>query len=135
MQNIHTTIHNFGLLVIRVGLGIVMIIHGVPHLLGGSSTWFGLGQSMAFLGITICPAIWGFAAACTETIGAALLVVGFHARIMSALLAFTMLVATIMHIQKGDAFQVYSHALSLFVIFVGLTCTGAGSLSCDTQKN
>lgn len=46
-----------GLTVIRVGLGVMMMTHGYPKLMGGPAGWEGLGGVMAVLGITFAPTI------------------------------------------------------------------------------
>ncbi len=49
-----------GLLFLRVGLGIMFVLHGWPKMFGGLKQWAGLGMAMGNLGI-------GFAAACLRT--------------------------------------------------------------------
>ena len=39
---------NFGLLVIRVGLGIMFIYHGFPKLAGGEKMWIQLGSATKY---------------------------------------------------------------------------------------
>ena len=45
----------FGLLVIRVSLGFLMIAHGIPKFLGGSKQLEWLGEQMGHFGITMWP--------------------------------------------------------------------------------
>ena len=68
---------NFGLLLLRILLGAMMVMHGVPKFLGGSALLTEIGQKMAVLGITFAPLFWGFCAALLETLGGVLLVLGF----------------------------------------------------------
>jgi putative oxidoreductase len=121
----------FGFLVMRVGLGFVFIVHGTPKVFGGPALWAGLGAAMANLGVTMYPALWGFAASFTEFAGGILFVLGFMFRPASLMLAFVMAVATTNHIHNGDPFKVYAHALSLGVVFFGLALIGPGKLSID----
>lgn len=37
---------NFGLLIMRIGLGAMMILHGKDKLFGGVATWTDLGHAM-----------------------------------------------------------------------------------------
>ncbi|MGM0599555.1 MAG: DoxX family protein [Candidatus Rifleibacteriota bacterium] len=120
---------NIGLLILRLGLGIIMMIHGVPKLSGGVELWQKVGGAMGVFGINFAPAFWGFMAAFSETAGGLFLLLGIGVRIFAALLSFTMLVAFLMHAGKGDPFNVYSHALSLAIVFLSLIFTGGGSLS------
>jgi putative oxidoreductase len=71
---------DFGLLVIRVGLGIMFIYHGYPKLLGGVHTWAMLGSSTKYVGITFAPAVWGFLSSLVETLGGIFLIVGLAFR-------------------------------------------------------
>lgn len=125
---------NVGLLIIRLCFGIVMIVHGLPKLMGGVERWEKLGGSMANLGITFYPVFWGFMAAITETFGGLLLLAGFAFQPVCILLAFTMLVASIRHLAAGDGLAVASHALELCILFVGLMFTGAGAYSLRFSK-
>jgi putative oxidoreductase len=68
---------NFGLIIIRVGLGIMFIYHGYPKLTGGEKAWTQLGGSIQYLGIHFLPAAWGLLSAVVETIGGLLLILGF----------------------------------------------------------
>ena len=122
---------NLGLLIIRLGLGIIFMIHGYPKLIGGINSWQWLGSQMGLLGIHFFPVMWGFIAAAVEFFGGALLILGFGTRLISLLLSFMMLVAFLYHVNKGDAFTVYSHPLSLLVVFIGLVFAGAGTYSLD----
>ncbi|HEX3384677.1 MAG TPA: DoxX family protein, partial [Mucilaginibacter sp.] len=60
---------NFGLLIIRIGLGILFIYHGLPKLLGGPTKWEHVGTATASVGIHFLPMLWGLLAAATETFG------------------------------------------------------------------
>ena len=60
---------DFGLFVIRLGVGLsVVIFHGYDKLMGGPETWAKLGGSMANLHITSYPVVWGFMSAFAESI-------------------------------------------------------------------
>ena len=111
-----------GFLIIRISLGIMFIIHGMPKLLGGVDSWASLGQ---YSGFSFLPAFWGFMAAITETLGGLFIALGLFTRITSSLLMITMLVATLTHLGSGDSFAKYSHALKLFFIFGGMVFIGS----------
>jgi putative oxidoreductase len=122
-----------GLLLLRLGLGVSFVLHGTPKIFGGPALWQQLGGAMNFLGISSFPAFWGFMAAFAEFGGGILILLGFLFRPAALLLAFTMAVATIMHVKTGDEFKVYSHAMELFIVFVGLMFVGPGKLSIDGE--
>jgi putative oxidoreductase len=77
------------------------------------------------------PAAWGFMAALTEFAGGILFILGFMFRPASILLTFLMAMAVVHHLHAGDAFRVYAHALSLGIVFLGLSFIGPGKLSID----
>jgi len=120
---------NISLLVLRVGIGIVMMIHGIPKLMAGPDLWEKLGMAMGAFGINFAPTFWGFMAGFSEGIGGLFLILGLGVRVFAALLSFTMIVAVMMHFGKGDSFQVYSHALSLAIVFLSLLVSGGGCCS------
>jgi len=51
------------------------------------------------------------------------------------MLAFTMLVATLAHISKGDDFGGWSHAAELGVVFLACAFSGPGKYSVDNRLN
>ncbi|WP_026897496.1 DoxX family protein [Daejeonella oryzae] len=124
---------NTGLLIIRVGLGIMFIFHGYPKLLGGPDKWMAVGTSMKHIGITFLPEVWGFMAAATETFGGFLLILGLAFRPVTLLLTFTMAIAALMHLKNGDGLMAASHAIETGIVFLGLTFIGPGKYSVDKK--
>lgn len=120
-----------GLFIIRVGIGLIFMRHGFPKLIGGVSEWKWLGDQMANLGITFFPIFWGLIAACTESFGGLCLTLGFGTRIACVFMAFTMFVAVIHHIAKGDSWGYISHPFALMIVFIGLMFAGSGEYSLD----
>ncbi|MBC8082729.1 MAG: DoxX family protein [Hymenobacter sp.] len=127
----HYRTHDFGLLLIRVGIGVMFTIHGYPKLVGGPEKWAELGGVMKLVGIDFAPAVWGFLAAVTEAVGGQLLALGLFFRVVCGLLVATMAVATLMHVVSGDGFDGYSHALEAGLLFLGLAFAGPGRYSLD----
>lgn len=124
---------NTGLLIMRVGLGVMMMYHGYPKLLGGPDQWEVVGNSTKYLGINFTPTIWGLLAALTETFGGFLILIGLAFRPACILLLFTMAVASTMHLSNGDGLMIASHALELGLVFFGLAFTGPGKYSVDKK--
>ncbi len=123
---------DLGLLILRLGLGAIYIVHGLPKLVGGPKMWADLGHSMGHVGIHFWPAFWGFMAAVSEGIGGVLLILGAFYRPVCLLLAFTMTIATLtLASGKGAEFKSYSHPLKMAFVFVGLACIGPGRFSID----
>lgn len=121
-----------GILILRAGIGIMMVFHGWPKLAGGQVAWEKVGGAMAFLGISFWPVFWGFLAAMSETIGGALLAVGFLTRWAALAMTFTMVVATMMmyHVNKGSFIE-WSHPAEIGIVCLALFVIGAGKYSVD----
>lgn len=123
----------FGLLLMRVGLGLAFLMHGSSKMFGGPDTWTQLGGSMAAFGVTFAPMAWGFAASFAEFAGGILLILGFLFRPACLMLLGTMVVATFTLYKGGQDFTVYSHPLKMAVVFLGLLFVGPGRLSIDKE--
>ncbi|WP_293935003.1 DoxX family protein [Sphingobacterium sp. UBA6645] len=131
MRNSKTDI---GLLIIRVVIGTTMIaFHGIPKLMGGVEGWTKIGQSMQTIGINFLPTMWGFSAGFTETVGSFLLILGLWTRPASWLLAFTMLIAVVVHLSKGDGLSGASHAIEFLSVYVAFAIMGPGRVSVDKK--
>ena len=124
---------NTGLLLIRVGLGIMFVMHGYPKLMGGPDLWEGVGGAMGHVGVTFLPVVWGFAAALAETLGGVCLLFGLFFRPVALVLAFTMLIAALSHLGRGDGLKGASHAIEIGVVFLGLAFVGPGKYSMDKR--
>ncbi|WP_353181454.1 DoxX family protein [Parapedobacter lycopersici] len=124
---------NSGLLLIRLGLGIMFIVHGYPKLMGGPAYWEGVGQAMQHIGIHFLPVVWGLLAAIVETGGGICLIIGLFFRPAAILLAFTMLMATLHHLKSGDGLMTASHAIEMGIVFLGLAFVGPGKYSVDKR--
>ncbi len=122
---------NFGLLIMRAGLGIMMFMHGLPKLTGGMAKWEQLGHSMGVLHIHFLPTMWGFMCAVTECIGGLFCVLGLWFRLVSLLMLINFIVAAASHMAGGDSILDASHALELCFVFFGFIFLGAGSYSVD----
>ena len=122
---------DLGLLILRIGIGIIFFFHGLPKLMGGVESWTQLGSTMSIVGINFAPAFWGFMAAFAEVVGGIFIVFGLLHRPMALMLIFTMIVALLMHVTAGDPFGVYSNSLKALVVFVALLVTGPGKYSFD----
>ncbi len=123
-----------GLLILRLGLGVAFMIHGVPKLAGGMKMWSAIGEAMGNVGIHQWPAFWGFMAGATEGIGGMLLLLGAFYRPVCLLLTFNMIVATLhmSHDPKTRNFNTgYSHPLKMAVVFFSLAFIGPGRFSVD----
>lgn len=124
---------NTGLFIIRVGLGVMFVLHGYPKLLGGPDKWVQLGSATKYIGIHFAPAFWGFMAACTETFGGFLLVLGLAFRPVCILLVINLVVAALMHLGTGGGLEQAAHAIEDAIVFAGLLFVGPGRYSVDKK--
>lgn len=125
---------NTGLLIIRLGLGAMMMVHGFPKLTGGPVVWEELGGSMKLVHIDFLPVFWGFMAAVAEGIGGLFLILGLFFRPTNILLFFTMVIAALVHLTNPkEGISEASHAIELGVVFLGLTLLGPGKYSVDKK--
>ncbi len=122
---------DIGLLILRLGIGIMFMGHGLPKLIAGPEKWLILGGTMKALGVDFAPMVWGFMAGFSEFVGGMLLALGFFTRPACFFLLTTMIVATSMHISKGDPFLKYSHAMEAGFLFLSLIFIGPGKYSLD----
>lgn len=118
-----------GHFILRVGIGILFILHGYPKISGGVEKWLWLGSQMQYFGITFAPVFWGFMAACAEFFGGICLTLGLYTRIVAIFPACVMIVALVMHLNKGDDFNTFSHPLSYLLILISLMFMGGGMWS------
>ncbi len=123
------------LLLMRVGIGVLTIGHGLPKIMGGMPMWQELGTWVYPLGIHFLPTMWGFLGAATEFFGGIALVAGLGTRIASFCLTVMMFVATVWHVNHGDVFNVYSFPLSLIFVYAGFMMMGSGKYSVDEYLN
>jgi putative oxidoreductase len=124
---------NFGLLVIRVGLGIMFIYHGYPKLGGGVKMWEELGSSTKYVGIHFWPVVWGLLCAVVETFGGFLLILGLAFRPVCLLLLINLIVAAISSYRGGGGLFDAAHAIEDAIMFAGLIFVGPGKNSMDKK--
>jgi len=122
---------NFGLLIFRVGLGVLFIYHGLSKLLGGPVKWEKLGAASGFVGIHFLPLFWGFLSAITETFGGVLIIVGLAFRPVCLLMVINLIVAAIFTYRISGNFGDATHAIEDAITFTGLFFLGPGSYSVD----
>lgn len=125
---------DYGLLIIRVGLGVMFMLHGFPKISGGPELWEKVGGAMGNIGIHFAPVFWGFMAAMAEFGGGLCLILGFLFRPALAMMLFTMFIAAFMHYTNGDGFSGYSHALENAIVLLGLFFAGPGKYALKISR-
>ncbi|MDX2109586.1 MAG: DoxX family protein [Verrucomicrobiota bacterium] len=128
---------DFGLLFLRVCLGLMMIAAGMPKFLGGRGMLESVGGAMKTVyGLDLLPAVaWGFIAASAEVFGGSLIVLGLVFRPAVFGLAFTMFTAFMLTFKSAGSglehMDKYGFALSLCVVFISLLFIGPGKYAVD----
>lgn len=122
-----------GLLLLRMAIGVVFVMHGWQKL-----TVFGLaGLSGGFaqMGIPF-PTVNAAVVIAVELIGGLLVLAGAATRIAAALQAVTMAVATVVAHGAAGFFlpNGYEFTLTLMLVSLALTQTGAGRYSVDGRR-
>ncbi|MFQ5682732.1 MAG: DoxX family protein [Candidatus Binatia bacterium] len=134
MNNILQIGENWGLLLIRIGLGVVFLVHGYPKMTGlwhdvkGSRQ--SLTKSIERLGLPF-PFHLAILVGTIEFVGGGMLVLGLWARVAALGLVVIMLVATGRNfIQKGFIGSA-DFPFSILTTLLGLIFLGSGSISLD----
>lgn len=124
---------DLGLLILRVGIGGMFVMHGLPKIMGGEEAWIKVGSAMQIFGVNQFPEVWGYLAAFAECGGGILLVFGMLHRAVCFLLFFTMFVASAKHLGAGDGVMGASHAIESGILFLSLMLIGPGKVSIDQK--
>lgn len=124
---------NIGLVILRVGLGIMMILHGYPKMFGGPEMWTEVGTAMQYLGINWAPMFFGFIAGVTEFFGGIFLILGLFFTPTVFFLLVVMIVATAKSLGIGDGFAGYSHSIEVGIVFLSMILIGPGKYSLDQK--
>lgn len=129
------TFQDWGILILRVVVGLVFMVHGGQKLflmgIGGTAGFFGS------LGVPL-PQIAALLVIAVELVGGLALLVGIGTRYVAALLAADMLVAmATVHLPNGffvDGGGV-EFVLTLFAVTLFFALSGAGPLAVDARLN
>lgn len=122
-----------GILLLRLGIGLMFVYHGWPKISGGVETWVKLGAAMKFMGVGFAPAFWGFMSASAEFFGGILIAVGLLTRPVAMMLAFNMVVAVVLKFSTGAGMAGASQAIEVGIVFLSLILIGPGRYSIDAR--
>ncbi|MFH5831322.1 DoxX family protein [Halalkalibaculum sp. DA3122] len=126
---------NVGLLLLRIGLGIAFIFHGLPKVFGGPEAWTAYGTAMQYLGIDAAPMFFGFIAGITELFGGIFLMLGLFYRPILVMLTLTMLVAMASKIGEGAGYPEIAHPMKMAIVFFSMIFIGPGKYSLENRLN
>lgn len=138
LENIFSPFSDWGLLILRVTMGIIFIVHGWAKLnpngpMKGPAGFAGFLKQM---GVPL-PLFNAWIVALLETVGAVLLILGLGTRILAIAFAVNMLVAIVLtrrNFKKSFTSQQatgWEFDLALLAQALALLFTGAGSIALD----
>ena len=123
-----------GLLILRLSLGLMMLIHGITKIFSGVDFIGGMLNSIGL------PAFFAYGVYVGEVLAPIALILGFRTRIAGAIMAFTMVVATLLA-HAGDIFALNQYGgwaieLQGFFLFTSLALVfmGAGKYAVSTKN-
>lgn len=125
---------NLALLVLRCGVGAVMLAHGINHIFGGGKI-AGTGRWFESLGMKPGP-LHAWLASIMEIVGGALLILGLLMPLAGASVVGVMLVAWITN-HRGNGFFIFrpgegwEYVMTLTLAGFALAILGAGEWSLD----
>ncbi len=123
----NTTSYNLGLLLLRVGFGIMMLTHGIPKLLKMLSGDFsfgdpiGVGETATLILAVLC-----------EVFFPILVIIGFKTRLSAIPVIITMAVAAFV-VHAADPFGIKEKAILYLIGFIAIALLGAGKYSVDKK--
>jgi putative oxidoreductase len=122
---------HLGLVIIRVGVGITIMLHGLA-LFGGPKTWAFVGKgAWALFGVTSSPAFWGFCAKFVEFFGGICLILGLFVTPAAILLSHNMVWAVFYWLAKDKAYPPILQPIENGIVFFSLIFLGPGKYSLD----
>ena len=120
-----------GLLLMRLGLGVLFIVLTGPVLLSGPGQWANFGSAIRNLGLHTHYQFWGFLGALMGCVGGALMIFGLFFRpgvILVFILTFVHLLGAL---EGAGTLRANLAAVELAVMLAGLLFVGPGKYSVD----
>ena len=128
---------DFGLLILRLGTGLTMVVHGWLKIAGGETLLTTVGTNWGgTIGIHFAPFLVGLFVALSQLLGGLLISLGFFARPAALLLAFVMAVGAVMVYNKtGTTFRDWSHPLEAAITCLAIAFIGTGRFTLGSRSN
>lgn len=128
---------DYGVLILRVVMGVIFIAHGYPKLFGKKEKGQGLKIFADWLASMKFPAAWflAFIAAVVEFVGGILLIVGLFTQITAVLIALEMVVTSFVQVSKMSKtlFGGFELDIILLAAAIALIFLAGDSFSIDTR--
>ena len=125
MQTANERQLNSGLLIVRLGIAVPLLIYAIPRLIDGARSWVQVGKDIRFLQADFPVQVMGLIILLVETLGAAGLLTGYLFRICAAFLSLVYSLYFFNFIDVGyRTLPLYAGALAC--VCIGLLFTGPG---------
>ena len=121
---------DFGLLLLRVSIGILFILYTAPALMGGPSAWTHFGGGARNWGLHSNFQLWGFLGALFGCVGGVLLIFGLFFRI-GVLLLLVLAIGHAIGVTKGASFRFALPSIEICFVLAGILFVGPGKYSVD----
>jgi putative oxidoreductase len=121
---------DFGLLLLRVSIGILFILYTAPALMGGPSAWAHFGAGARNWGIHSHFQIWGFLGALLGCVGGVLMIIGLFFRV-GVLLLLVLAIGHAIGLTHGSGFRIALPSIEMCFVLAGILFVGPGKYSVD----
>lgn len=121
---------DFGLLLLRVSVGILFILYTAPALMGGPSAWAHFGAGARNWGLHSHFQLWGFLVALLGCIAGILAIFGLFFR-PSVLVLLVLSIAHAIGVKHGGGFGTALPSIEMCFVLAGVLFVGPGKYSVD----
>ena len=121
---------DFGLLLLRVSVGVLFILYTAPALMSGPSGWAHFGAGARNWGIHSHFQLWGFLVALLGCIGAVLVIFGLFFR-PAVLVLLVLAIGHAIGVKHGSGFRTALPSLEMCFVLAGILFVGPGKYSVD----
>ena len=121
---------DFGLLLLRVSVGVLFILYTAPALIGGPSAWAHFGAGARNWGIHSHFQFWGCLGALLGCVGGVLMIVGLFFR-LGVLLLLVLAIGHAIGVNHGSGFRIALPSIEMCFVLTGVLFVGPGNYSVD----
>jgi putative oxidoreductase len=120
----------FGLLLIRISIGLLFILYTAPALIGGPAAWAHFGAGARHWGLHSHFQLWGFLGSFLGSLGGLLIIFGLFFRI-GVLLVLVLAIGHAIAVGKGTGFRAALPSIEMCFVLAGILFVGPGKYSVD----
>ena len=121
---------DFGLLLLRVSIGVLFILYTAPALMSGPSGWSHIGAGARNIGIHSHFQMWGLIAALLGCLGGVLVIFGLFFR-PGILVLLVLAIAHAIGVKHGSGFRTALPSIEMCFVLAGILFVGPGKYSVD----